>query len=75
MLNPMFIALLLAAQPEPGAVETTQASMAVTDEGDDELICRRRSVDSGRIGERNRTMRVCKTREEWEEDRRGRRAG
>lgn len=64
------LALLLVATPAEPPAENPEAQ---AEDPQEELICRRRVVPSHRIGERNRTVRTCKTRAEWEEDRSGNR--
>ena len=53
--------------PETPAEPADQPAQAVEEEPDEELICRRRLIPSERVGERFRSQRVCKTRDEWEE--------
>jgi len=65
------LALLLVATPADPAMQEPQVEAA--EDPQEELICRRRVVPSHRIGERNRSVRTCKTRAEWEEDRGGNR--
>ncbi|MDQ8756842.1 hypothetical protein RCO27_11450 [Sphingosinicella sp. LHD-64] len=72
----LLAALLFVAQADAPADEDAQTAVENTEEdGDDALICRRRVVESGRVGERMRSVRVCKTREEWNSDRRNGRRG
>jgi hypothetical protein len=56
------------AQAAPAAEVEVAAA-----EPEEERICRRRMIPANGIGQRFRTERVCKTREEWAEDSRRRR--
>lgn len=56
-----------AAEPQPVDEEVADRGEAKDEE--DELICRRKMVQSNRFGERNRMTKVCKTRLEWLESR------
>ena len=64
------LALLLVATPADTPAENPEAQ---AEDPQEELICRRRIEPSHRVGERNRTVRVCKTRAEWDEARNGNR--
>lgn len=63
----LLLALLVVTPSAP--VESNTSSQAAVEEeqgeGQDEVICRRQLIESTRIGERGRSVRVCKTREEW----------
>lgn len=61
----LLAAHMLAAPALP--VENTETENRTAARGDerDEVICRRQLIESSRIGERMRSVRVCKTREEW----------
>lgn len=61
---PLFIALLLA-NPGPNVEQAVASQTEIEEDEQDEVICRRQLVESSRIGERMRSVRVCKTREEW----------
>lgn len=67
MIASVFALLLVATPAEPPANERE----AQAEDPQEELICRRRLVESGRVGERHRVVRTCKTRAEWEELRNG----
>ncbi len=62
-----FLATLLLMAPAASVGNSVQAEPV--EDPDDELICRRRQVNSDNFGGRPRTVRVCKTREEWRNER------
>lgn len=59
------LAILSLGAPTASAETPPQAQVEEQDEGQEEVVCRRQLVESSRIGERYRSIRVCKTREEW----------
>jgi hypothetical protein len=62
--------------PEPVeeavAVETAVQDAASPPKVEDDVICRRKITSGNKFGQRSTSTKVCKTREEWEEDRRKR---
>ncbi len=60
----LLIALLLT-NPGPAVEQAVASQTEIEEDEQDEVICRRQLVESSRIGERMRSVRVCKTREEW----------
>jgi hypothetical protein len=62
-----FLAGLLLLSPAASMENTVRAEPV--EDPDDEVVCRRRQVASDNFGGRPRTMRVCKTREEWRNER------
>lgn len=62
-----FLAAFLLMSPAAAAGNTVQAEP--WEDPDDEVICRRRQVESANFGGRPRAIRVCKTREEWRNER------
>lgn len=66
----LFTMLVALAQPTDDATTTRQDEAGVDEAGgDEELICRRRVIEGSGIGQRTRSVRVCKTRAEWNEGR------
>lgn len=61
------VALLLSAAP-PASSEVPEAAVAESEE--EELICRRKLQKSDKMGERYKSTKICKTRDEWEKERR-----
>ena len=71
MLSLYLAALIGAAAPDaPPSAETEATEQA---EPEEEVICRRRLIPSERVGERFRRQEICRTREEWDAERRRRR--
>ena len=80
MISALLMGLTLMAAQESSA-ETEPVSDAVAVEAavqdasakvEDDVICRRKYDSGNKFGERNKSSKVCKTREEWENDRRKR---
>lgn len=63
MLSSLLFALLLVTPAEA----TAEANEVTAEDPQEEVICRRQVRESGRVGERMRSVRVCKTRAEWNE--------
>ena len=63
------LALMLVATPADPAPE----QRAEAEDPQEELVCRRRIIPAERIGQRHRSVRTCKTRAEWDEERNGNR--
>ncbi|MBX3561144.1 MAG: hypothetical protein KF780_04955 [Sphingomonas sp.] len=59
------IAVLMLASPAVPAEQAAPVQTEIEEDEQDEVICRRQFVEATRIGERVRSVRVCKTREEW----------
>lgn len=63
------------------AAEATEVAAAAAEETaearpapvEDDVICRRKFSSGNKFGDRTASSKVCKTREEWENDRRKRR--
>ena len=78
MISALLIGLTLVAaqesEPEPvsDAVAVEAAAQGRSAQVEEELICRRKYNSGNKFGERNKSSKVCKTREEWEDDRRKR---
>ena len=74
------VAMLVVAQPEqePEPVESSEPMEEMV-EGttaapvEDDLVCRRKFTSENRFGGRTSSRKVCKTREQWEQDRRKKR--
>lgn len=76
MILPIILSLASAAtmvQPDPPA--TNQQRPAAEAGTSEEVICRTRVRPSERMGERLRSVRICRTRAEWEEARPSSRRG
>jgi hypothetical protein len=74
------LALVLVATPADPSAENPEVQAEAPAEAraenqaedpQEELVCRRRVIPAERIGERHRTVRTCKTRAEWDEQRNG----
>lgn len=68
MFGSLLALSLVVMPPTPTPSEEEPRTAEASDERE-ETVCRRRPVPSERVGERFRIVRVCKTREEWEESR------
>lgn len=66
------LALLIALQPAPPAEEAEQpaADALEAEAPEDKLVCKRRTVEDTKFGKGGRTIKICKTRAEWDEGRR-----
>ncbi len=73
MSFPLLAALLLVAPAVPVENNDSESQIEAREDEQDEVICRRQLVESTRFGERLRSIRVCKTREEWRNGRGARR--
>ena len=69
MVASLFALLLVTTPAPPVTPSEEEPRRAEASEEREDQICRRRLVPAERFGERFRTVRVCKTREEWEESR------
>ena len=69
MFASLLAMLLVAAPATPTTSAEDEARTAEASDDREETVCRRRPVPAERVGERFRIVRVCKTREEWEESR------
>lgn len=63
------LALLLSATP-PVSNEAAEATESAASSDTEELVCKRKLQKSDRMGERYKSTKVCKTRDEWEKERR-----
>lgn len=61
--------LLSAAQPTEGDMNNESSNMVSRQAtfDDDEEICRRKTIEHPKMPNRTKTVKICKTREEWRE--------
>jgi hypothetical protein len=71
-LGTAVLALLLSATPPVSATPpaSNEVTEAAASDDTEELVCKRKLQKSDKMGERYKSTKICKTRDEWEKDRR-----
>ncbi len=64
-----FLTALLLVSPAAATTAGNMVEAESWEDPDDEVICRRRMMEDARFAGRPRAVRVCKTREEWRNER------
>jgi hypothetical protein len=74
MLSIISVMLLLGTQEPAQTAEPIEAAATAQEAApvEDDVICRRKYSSDNKFGGRTKSEKVCKTREEWEQDRRKR---
>ena len=83
MIASMMLGMMLMASPDAAESADPTEPMEEVVAGEeaasapapveDDVVCRRKFSSGNKFGERNSSIKVCKTRDEWEADRRKRR--